>query len=277
MASTESDVAIAGDEATHAQGFKHLAGGWRGTVLRMGRGRAVSVITAAATVVSVLVSTLVHWAANSQDDLMASLFVSVLVPLIVSPVISYSMMSLLYDVERTRGLLHQAAIRDSLTHAYNRRFFMARLDLEVERARRESRPLSSVMIDVDHFKGINDSHGHAVGDKVLERIAHTLISTMRPYDLVARYGGEEFVALMPGTTAAQAAALAERVRKAVEAMNLQTQSGLPLAITASLGVSTLAESDMSAAVMLDRADQAMYRAKRGGRNRCVCLPALEPG
>ena len=268
------DFAFDHDE-DHAQGVPQQARGWRGVVLRMGHRAAVAAITAAAIVASVIVTVLVSWGAESRQEMMQSLLVATLVPLIVSPLVSHSMMSLLYDVERARIALHQAAIRDGLTHAYNRRFFMARLEIEAERARRGSLPLSLVMIDVDHFKAINDAHGHAVGDNVLERIAHTLIATMRPYDLVARYGGEEFVALMPGTTHGQAAEVAERVRTAVEGMALRTQGSAPLTITASLGIGSLVEGEAPTA-MLERADRAMYLAKREGRNRCICLPALEP-
>lgn len=225
-------------------------------------------ITAASVLASLLITTLATWTARSNVDAL-TLAIATLVPTIVAPLISHFMVGLLHDVENTRALLHEAAIRDGLTHAYNRRFFMARLEVEGERAVRQAQPLSVLMIDVDHFKAINDAHGHAAGDRVLAALANSLISTMRPYDLVARYGGEEFVALLPGVDLAQALQIAERVRVAIESMRVEARGPEPLTVTASIGVSSLRSSDASATVTLDRADQAMYRAKHGGRNRCV--------
>jgi diguanylate cyclase (GGDEF)-like protein len=131
------------------------------------------------------------------------------------------------------------------------------------------------MIDVDHFKAINDTHGHVAGDQVLERLAQVLANTMRPYDLVARFGGEEFVALMPGATLEQAQAIGERVREAVAAMAIAAQAtDVPIPITASVGVSGLGPGELDGLAMLGRADHAMYAAKREGRNRCA---VLDPG
>jgi diguanylate cyclase (GGDEF)-like protein len=232
----------------------------------------VAAITGASVLASLVVTLSVSAALDPWNDLHGTLLVAVLVPLIVAPLVSHSMMGLLYELERVRDELHQVAIRDGLTHAYNRRFFMARLEVEGERARRDGQPLSVMMIDVDRFKAINDGHGHATGDLVLERMARLLIDTLRPYDVIARYGGEEFVALLPGTTLAQAVQIAERVRSAVEAQSMRTAQGATIAVTASLGVATLAGDAESPAAMLERADHAMYRAKNGGRNRCVADP-----
>jgi diguanylate cyclase (GGDEF)-like protein len=250
-------------------------GGWRGLLLRLGHRRAVALTTLVSVVASLLLSVAAIVLRGAWDQMVPTIIVSIVVPVLVAPLVSHAAFGLLYDLEKARAELHLAAIRDSLTHAYNRRFFMARLEIEVARARRTGTPLSLMMIDVDHFKAINDTHGHAAGDQVLERLARMLIESVRPYDLVARYGGEEFVALMPGLTLEQAAGAAERVRHAVQTMPLAgggEAAGLPAGITASLGYSCLGGADDTLAALLDRADRSMYAAKHGGRNRVVGLP-----
>jgi diguanylate cyclase (GGDEF)-like protein len=249
--------------------------GWRARLLGLRHWHAVGLITGLSVVASLLVTWLVVVLAGRPEALSMSLLTAVLVPLLVAPLVSHSAMGLLYEVEAARAQLHQAAIRDGLTHAYNRRFFMARLEEEAPRARRMGVPLSVLMIDIDHFKAINDAHGHAAGDVVLADIARLLTQSMRPYDLVARYGGEEFVALMPGADLSQARATAERVRMAVQSMRgawAQDESASEGMVTASLGCSCLGDDRDNPGAMLERADRAMYAAKRGGRNRCVVLP-----
>lgn len=247
--------------------------GWRSALLALGHRRGVALITA----VSVLASLLVTWAMNrlfgDPAALLLDLAVATAVPLIVAPLVSGVAMGLLHEVEQARQQLYHAAVRDGLTKLYNRRFFMARLQAEVQRSWREGGPLSALLIDVDHFKAINDGHGHAAGDEVLESTAALLIDVLRPYDLVARYGGEEFVALLPGTTLQQALQVAERLRQAIERLSVPAMGGRPLPqVTASIGVASLgAAGSDSAEALLSRADQAMYAAKRGGRNRCEVM------
>ena len=121
--------------------------------------------------------------------------------------------------------------------------------------------------DVDHFKQINDSYGHAAGDKVLKIVAECLANSLRSVDFIARYGGEEFVMILPGSTLEQAMDVADRIREAVAKLGFHV-SGKPLRITISCGVSALREGD-TAASAFERADQALYRAKAEGRNRVV--------
>ena len=164
--------------------------------------------------------------------------------------------------EQAARLATAAAETDPLTGVANRRKIAALLDLAIDDAHRERGPLSVAMLDLDHFKWINDSHGHLVGDQVLIQVARVAAASLRGNDVVGRIGGEEFVLLLPHADAAQASAIAERVRGAIAAAG--SDPDLPR-VTASLGVATLMP-DEDAAALLNRADGALYAAKRAGRN-----------
>jgi len=158
---------------------------------------------------------------------------------------------------------------DPLLGIHNRRYLDRRLVDEVSRARRYGLPLALLMIDVDHFKNINDTYGHQVGDQVLIKIAALLARSIREVDVVARYGGEELVVILPSTPAANATILAERLREGVA-----TQIAIPSApgqadirITISIGIAELSHEVSTTAALLEGADAAMYRAKSAGRNR----------
>ncbi|MGE5622690.1 MAG: diguanylate cyclase domain-containing protein [Bacillota bacterium] len=167
-------------------------------------------------------------------------------------------------------LLGKLSSEDALTQLANRREFDRRLDLEWVRAKRDGQPLALILIDVDCFKAYNDHYGHPAGDACLRGIASALSSVLRrSSDLVARFGGEEFVALLPATGVEEAAALAERMRLAVRALQLPhaASSAAPI-VTASFGVCALQPDDGQApSLLLGRADAALYRAKQGGRDR----------
>lgn len=163
---------------------------------------------------------------------------------------------------------------DALTGVANRRAFLERADDEISRALRYGHPLSLLMIDIDHFKKVNDTHGHAAGDSALVRMVEACKPSLREHDLLARLGGEEFVVLLPHTDAGRALLVAERLREAVEKAPVLTPAGL-FHITISLGSATLdtrPSSDAPAdslSSLLERADKALYGAKHGGRNRVV--------
>lgn len=162
--------------------------------------------------------------------------------------------------------IEQLAITDSLTELYNRRFFNQRIVQEVERAKRFHTPLSSVMIDVDYFKGLNDTHGHLTGDSVLRVIADVLKAEIRQIDIAARFGGEEFILLLPETLKDGAAVLADRIRVAV----MEHDFGRVGRVTVSAGVAELPDSDEATPEhLINLADGALYRAKMAGRNRVV--------
>jgi len=165
---------------------------------------------------------------------------------------------------------------DPLTGLANRARFDSFLDSELQAVGRNGRSLSLIMIDVDHFKKVNDTNGHPAGDKVLIGVAGVLKARLRPRDLVARYGGEEFVLVLPDTDAPGALVVAERARSLIEAAVHSIGAGQPLRVTVSLGCATSGGKlpYIGAADLLESADKALYAAKRGGRNRVVAAQSL---
>lgn len=165
--------------------------------------------------------------------------------------------------------LVSSALRDPLTKLYNKRYLMERLDSELKFARRHETSISLLMLDIDHFKKVNDTFGHLAGDKVLEHLAVVLVKAVRNEDVVARFGGEELAIVLRAIPIDQAAQLAERLRKLVEATVIE-HGERRLQATVSVGVAaypiTRAET---AEQLLEAADQALYRAKHAGRNRVV--------
>jgi two-component system cell cycle response regulator len=156
---------------------------------------------------------------------------------------------------------------DPLTQVLNRRALTNRLGIELERARRYETVMTMLMIDIDHFKVVNDTHGHLVGDDVLREVAAFLQATVRSVDLVARYGGEEFVVVLPETATAGAMIFAERIRQQIAHYPFVPSEG-PLSITASVGVALYpADGIDTVEELFARADDALYRAKAQGRNR----------
>ncbi|GHJ46899.1 hypothetical protein Cs7R123_42410 [Catellatospora sp. TT07R-123] len=174
------------------------------------------------------------------------------------------------DRTRLNQQLRTAAVTDPLTGLHNRRFFQEMIVLEAERAVRRRSPLSLVLVDIDHFKAVNDTYGHSVGDLALTDVAQRLRRAVRASDLVCRYGGEEFVCLLPGTDAAGAAELAGRLRAAVSSAPVLLRSGDGVELTASVGVATAdpgTQIDIDA--LVNAADAAVYRAKDLGRDQVV--------
>ncbi|HOF19279.1 MAG TPA: GGDEF domain-containing protein [Phycisphaerae bacterium] len=169
------------------------------------------------------------------------------------------------EEEFQRGLFENA-IRDGLTQVYNRRYFMERLAADVSHAIRHVVPLSLLMLDLDHFKKVNDTYGHPAGDFVLRQLAMLIGNTLREEDILARYGGEEFVLILRDTDAARAEVLAERVRRLVERTPFRHEGRL-IEVTVSVGVTTLGGSIDSAEAMVREADRLLYDAKHCGRNR----------
>jgi diguanylate cyclase (GGDEF)-like protein len=177
-------------------------------------------------------------------------------------------------------ILEQETITDPLLGIHNRRFLDQRLEEELLRARRHRLDLTLLMVDLDHFKRVNDTHGHPIGDRVLQHVARLLKGGLRQTDVLARFGGEEFVILLPHTPEPDAAQLAERLRAVVEETPLplpsQGDHGGLLRMTASIGSACLQPGDRDAGTLLARADKALYLAKQGGRNRVVRCSSQEP-
>jgi diguanylate cyclase (GGDEF)-like protein len=167
--------------------------------------------------------------------------------------------------------LHQLAMSDSLTGAMTRRGFMLEAQHAFEQARRYFRPLSCIMLDLDHFKSVNDSHGHAAGDTVLRMVAGTCRAAIRSTDNLGRFGGEEFAILLPETDLGRARAMAERLRLRIATADNIFGAG-SIRVTASLGISELDAADPDVTSLLGRADEAMYRAKHTGRDRVAAAP-----
>lgn len=179
-------------------------------------------------------------------------------------------MALLHDKLRNIGL------KDVLTGINNRRYFDERLPEEISRSQRYQRPLSCLFIDVDHFKQFNDNYGHASGDKVLKQVAHVVEQALRTTDVLGRYGGEEFAVLLIETDTANAREVAERIRQSIQNHRIELD-GHPIQITVSIGVSGSQRSyDTNQSVraigesLVAAADNALYQAKRTGRNRVIC-------
>ncbi len=150
---------------------------------------------------------------------------------------------------------------DGLTGIANRRTLDLTLPREVERARREHGSVSLLLLDVDHFKEFNDSHGHVAGDEALQRLAQSLATESRAFDLVARYGGEEFAIVLPGCRPEESLHIAERMRRATRGVSV------PTPMTASVGAATFPDDADDAVALLKAADAALYASKRAGRDR----------
>lgn len=172
-------------------------------------------------------------------------------------------------LQQANARLAASVATDELTGMASRRHFYSEAERELQRLRCDRMPATLIMIDLDHFKAINDSYGHDAGDLVLRTLQQPLLHTLRPRDLQGRIGGEEFVVLLSGLTTLQALPIAERIRQAIQALEIPYQGQL-LRITASLGVAGW-DGDCDLEELMRRADQALYAAKRQGRNRVHCL------
>jgi len=167
------------------------------------------------------------------------------------------------DIDNAR--LRRLSVTDPLTEAYNREFLQQRLPPAVENAERRGEPLSVAMIDIDHFKNVNDQFGHAIGDRVLAEVAGRLRAAIRAGDLLVRYGGEEFLVVLPGSDAIQAAEIAERMRLKMESDPIRTD-GTDIEVRISIGVAELRRGADTGSQLVRRADTALYAAKGRGRN-----------
>ena len=184
--------------------------------------------------------------------------------------LSQDFLSRMLEQKRQIEILQERATHDGLTSLTNYQTFQEQLEKEIYRSKRYKIPLSIILGDIDHFKQVNDTHGHLTGDYALQAVSKLLKEGLRASDSIARYGGEEFAVIMPETAASGAMTVAERLREAV-AFTVLEHEGQKLELTMSFGVvSLLPGEDHSKTDLLKRADQALYRAKNCGRNKC-CL------
>jgi diguanylate cyclase (GGDEF)-like protein len=186
-------------------------------------------------------------------------------------IISYRI-KILEDIRASQDELKKQAATDPLTRLYNRRYFFSEADYLLELAKSGNKPLSVLMIDIDHFKLVNDIHGHGVGDQVIIGIAQTLKKYSRSHDLIARFGGEEFVVLLPEADEEEAMRCAERIRIAVESLTIAGGTE-PIRCTISVGIAAVNTGGKSIESALQEADKALYQAKKSGRNR-ICVSSL---
>ncbi len=178
------------------------------------------------------------------------------------------------DNARLFAELQNLATTDGLTRLHNRRYFFELAELEFNRSRRYDRDLSAILVDADHFKQINDTYGHELGDRVLKILANTCRNNLRHFDLIGRYGGEEFVIVLPETPSAVAADVAERLRRSVESLRIPTHK-TELRITISIGLATTTPDTGDLMSLINSADRALYEAKRRGRNQLVISGSAE--
>jgi diguanylate cyclase (GGDEF)-like protein len=164
--------------------------------------------------------------------------------------------------------IERMATTDGLTGLLNHRVLQQDLTKELRRSERQSIPLSLLLVDIDHFKKVNDTYGHPVGDLVLRGVARILKEEIRDIDTAARYGGEEFAVVLPGTDSAGAKNFAERLRKTIMAETFSAD-GRTLKVTASIGIASVPADAKTKEELIERTDQALYHAKHQGRNQCV--------
>jgi diguanylate cyclase (GGDEF)-like protein len=174
--------------------------------------------------------------------------------------------------EQFQKQLYESATRDSLTAAFNRRFFDEQLQKDVSHTKRHKTPLSLLMIDIDHFKAVNDTHGHTTGDRALAHVGQLIGGSIRMEDVFCRVGGEEFAVIMREATATQAVQMGERLRGLIEAASIDLE-GLKLGVTISVGAAQFDPGRHAGpSELTEAADQALYAAKNGGRNRVCVAP-----
>ncbi|HVZ35397.1 MAG TPA: GGDEF domain-containing protein [Polyangiaceae bacterium] len=187
----------------------------------------------------------------------------------LGPRVSFRFSAATEHEERVLKQLYESSVRDPLTGAYNRHYFSSQLESEVAYAARHDTPLSVILLDIDFFKKVNDTHGHLGGDAALVHVTRVFSKGLRTEDLLARYGGEEFVILLRGTPVERAHAVADRLRISLESQPV-SHAGTSFRVTASFGCASLACcKGATGEVLLASADQRLYRAKEAGRNRVV--------
>lgn len=235
-------------------------------VQQLGRNRALALLVGAVWLLAVLISQLVISLIGEGDRLIAVLSAS-LCALSLSAVFGYLLLSLLQHLDLAHQSMTRHASLDALTGTFNRRYFLEVVEREWSRAKRYEMPCALLLMDIDHFKQVNDRFGHLCGDHLLRQIAEASAETLRQPDVLARFGGEEFIIFLPHTDPLGALDVAERIRERVEALDFGW-NGQQVPISASLGVAALHDEHVTLDHLISDADEALYVAKSAGRN-CV--------
>ncbi len=246
----------------------------RRLVLGHGMLRSTVFLTLMVSVLGMLMSQGVL-AMLGRGDRWIALVTTLLCTLMVTPPLCFAGLRLVFALEQARRQLDVLATRDDLTGLHNRRHFMSRVEAEWDRAKRYGNSAALLLIDVDHFKQVNDRHGHLCGDELLRRIAAAAADLLRQPDLLARYGGEEFVVFLPHTDTLGAIDVAERLRERVKGLVLDW-AGQRVTTSVSIGVAPLRLEMASIDWLLHEADTALYTAKAEGRNCVRSLPLSAP-
>jgi diguanylate cyclase len=237
-------------------------------LLGLGPERALTLGTLAAVAAALLVGL----TAEALD--LSPLWPTLLVALSL-PIVAWPLLQLWHDAEAERRDIAALASRDDLTGTYNRRHFLAQAEREWARSRRYNMAAAMLMVDVDHFKAVNDRHGHLAGDLMLRSIAQAMRDTLRQADLLGRFGGEEFVVYLPHADTLGALDAAERIRDKVAQLALEWRGGA-IRATVSIGVVSLDATHESLSELLADADAALYAAKDAGRNCVRTTPGDQP-
>jgi diguanylate cyclase (GGDEF)-like protein len=237
-------------------------------LLRLGLARVLVLATLIAITGSVLTTAAVMLLIpGSAGFFWYGMIVAVVSPAISAPGLGMVAFRMAFDLKGAQTALTMAAETDSLTGVANRRSFMSQAELAFAEARSTGASFAVIMADIDHFKAINDTHGHGIGDYVIRDVAQACKAAVRAGDCFARFGGEEFIALLPVTDRSEALALAEGLRETVTALTFDKRT--PPAVTISLGVAFYLTSSDSLHDILNEADRQLYAAKAAGRNRVM--------
>ena len=237
-------------------------------ILKQGAARSAFYITAISTLFSVIiakaVATLLPGSGNFNP------IIAIIVPLLIAPPFSYIFISLYFELEKLREEVHALAMTDELTRVFNRRHFMKVIDQELGRAKRYQHALSLIIFDIDNFKKVNDTYGHLCGDAVLRELPQACHTILRRCDVLARFGGEEFILLLPETEQVNALQVANKLCQLIAGQVIEYKDR-QIQVTISAGVATCDPTTDTLDELLSRADQALYQAKRRGKNRLEVL------
>lgn len=238
-------------------------------LMRIGLVRAVMAITLFSIATSVVMTGAAISVFMPATRLDEWIYLAIICPLVIAPTVGVVIMSLSYQLAEAKASLASMAETDPLTGIGNRRRFISVAEYELARAKRDQTPLSVLMFDIDHFKRLNDRHGHATGDAVLVAIAARCAARLRRTDVVSRWGGEEFVVLLAGTALSTACSVAESLRAAIAELPLDR---VPEGVTISIGVAQTDGMETGLDDLLAAADRQLYAAKAAGRNQIAPMP-----
>jgi diguanylate cyclase (GGDEF)-like protein len=252
---------------------------YEAVVLRLGQKKTVALITTISIFLSVVVTFLITYYFDSSNlwtspnlsssDWVLIISSAVLVPLIVAPIVSWHIVHLVFRIHELRNELHRLATTDTLTGLNNRGAMLASVEHLHHLAIRDKQALLLLMLDIDHFKLINDQHGHAAGDLVLQELGVILKQVVRGSDLVGRIGGEEFLLCVYKGTTTEANHLVQRLQKAIREKEFSFK-GRRLKVTLSIGIAKMsADEPLLLGELLQRSDMALYQAKNAGRDQSI--------